>query len=82
MILPHYGDPKEGRGHVATLILPRRLQQFAKAEEHHKQRCGMVAPGVKGEVERLLGQARSCLGLNGQCSVANLKRLLTYLCFN
>ena len=57
----------------------RRLQQFAKAEEHLKRRCGMVAPGVKGEVERLLRQARGCLGMNGQCTVANLKRLLTYL---
>ena len=35
----------------------RRLQQFAKAEEHLKRRCGMVTPGVKGEVERLLRQA-------------------------
>ena len=39
----------------------------------------MVTPGVKGEVERLLGQARGCLGMNGQCIVANLKWLLTYL---
>ena len=30
-------------------------------------------------MERLLRQARGCLGLNGQCRVANLKRLLTYL---
>ena len=27
----------------------------------------------------LLRQARGCFGLNGQCTVANLKRLLTYL---
>ena len=57
----------------------RRLQQLAKAEEHLKRWCGMVTPGVKGEVERLLRQARGCLGMNGQCTVANLKRLLTYL---
>ena len=57
----------------------RCLQQFAKAEEHLKQRCGMVTPGVKGEVECLLKQARGCLGMNGQCTVANLKWLLTYL---
>ena len=37
-----------------------RLQQFAKAEEHLKRRCGMVTPRVKGEVERLLRQARGC----------------------
>ena len=49
----------------------RRLQQFAKAEEHLKRRCGMVTPRVKGEVERLLRLARCCLGLNGQCTVAN-----------
>ena len=39
----------------------------------------MVTPGVKGEVERLLRQACGCLGLNGQCTVANLKQLLIYL---
>ena len=27
----------------------RRLQQFAKAKEHLKRRCGMVTPSVKGE---------------------------------
>ena len=57
----------------------RRLQQFAKAEEHLKWRCGMVTPGVKGEFECLLRQARGCLGMNGQCTAANLKRLLKYL---
>ena len=30
-------------------------------------------------MEGLLWQAHGCLGLNGQCTVANLKRLLTYL---
>ena len=30
------------------------MQQFAKAGEHLKWRCGMVTPGVKGEVECLL----------------------------
>ena len=30
------------------------LQQFAKAKEHLKRRCGMVTPRVKGEMERLL----------------------------
>ena len=35
--------------------------------------------GVNGAVECLLWQARGCLGMNGQCTVANLKRLLTYL---
>ena len=49
----------------------RRLQQFAKAEEHLKWWCGMVTRGVKSEVEHLLGQARGCLGMNGQCTVAN-----------
>ena len=39
----------------------------------------MVTPRVKGEVERLLRQARGCLGLNGRCTVANSKWLLTYL---
>ena len=52
---------------------------FAKAKEHLKRRCGMVTRGVKGEVERLLRQARGCLGLNGQCTVANLKRFFANL---
>ena len=56
-----------------------RLQQFAKAEEHLKRRFGMVALGVKGEVERLLRQARGCLRMNEQCTVASLKPLLIYL---
>ena len=57
----------------------RRLQNFPKAKEHLKWRFGMVTPGVKGEVERLLWQASGSLGMNGQCTVAGLKRLLTYL---
>ena len=57
----------------------RRLQQFGKAEEHLKRRCGMVTPCVRGEVEHLRQQARGRLGMNGQCAVANLKQLLTYL---
>ena len=40
------------------------LQQFAEAEEHLKRRCGMVTPGMKGEVACLLWQAHGCLGLN------------------
>ena len=54
-------------------------QKFAKAEQHLKPRYGMVTPGVKGEVERLLWQALDCLGVNGQCIVSNVKQLLTYL---
>ena len=57
----------------------RRLQRFAKAEEHVKRRCTMVTPGVKGEVECLLRQARGVCQHEWKCSVANLKGLLTYL---
>ena len=34
----------------------------------------MVVRGVKGEMERLLRQARVCLAMKGQFVVANLKR--------
>ena len=40
---------------------------------------GMVTPREQGEVERLLRQASGALGLKAQCTIANLKRLLTYL---
>ena len=54
----------------------RRLQAFSKAEVKIKRRCGQVEPGVLGDVERLSRQSRGCLGLNGQCTAYNLKRVL------
>ena len=57
----------------------RRLQQLVKGEEHLKRGCFIVTLGLKGEVELLLRQARGCSGMNRQTTLANLKRLLTYL---
>ena len=71
------GDAASVRA-VQDWFAHRRLQQFAKAEEHLKRRRGMVTARVKGEMERLLYQARGFLGMNGQCTVPNLKQLRTY----
>ena len=49
----------------------------AKPKEHLKSGVVWFPRGVKGQVEHL--QARDSLAMNGQCTVANLKRLLTYL---
>ena len=54
----------------------KRSLQFAKAEAKLKRRCGAVTPSVLSDVERLLRQTRGLFGMNGQCTVANLKLLL------
>ena len=54
----------------------RRSLEFLKSEARLKRRCGQVTPGVLADVERLLRQLRGSLGINGQCTVSNLKRVL------
>ena len=61
---------------VREWFAKRRLQAFSKAEDKMKRRCGQVELGVLGDVEHLLRQSRGCLGLNGQCTAHNLKRVL------
>ena len=50
--------------------------QFVQAEERPKRRCGEVTPSVLADVERLLRQTRGLVGMNGQCTVTNLRLLL------
>ena len=52
----------------------RRGRQFHKSQAPSKRRCGQVTPGVLAYDERLLRQLRGALGINGQCTVTNLKR--------
>ena len=54
----------------------RRNLEFLKSEARLKRHCGHVTPGVLVDVERLLRQLRGSLGINGQCTVSNLKRVL------
>uniref|UniRef100_A0A7S1JCR9 SAP domain-containing protein n=1 Tax=Eutreptiella gymnastica TaxID=73025 RepID=A0A7S1JCR9_9EUGL len=63
-------------GDVQKWFVERRAQQFAKAEERLHRRCGAVTQGVLHDVERLLRQTRGMGGMNGRCTVANLKIIL------
>ena len=54
----------------------RRSLEFLKDEARLKRRCGQVTPGVLADVERLLRQLRGSMGINGQCTVSNLKKVL------
>ena len=70
-----FGTPSRVAEIGKWLSLKRSLQ-FAKAEAKLKRRCGVVTPSVLSDVERLLRQTRGLFGMNGQCTVANLKLLL------
>jgi hypothetical protein len=61
---------------VSKWFANRRSLQFAKSEERLKRRCGEVTASVLADVEHLLRQTRGLFGMNGQCTVTNLRLLL------
>ena len=70
-----FGTPSKVSEISKWLALKRSLR-FAKAEAKLKRRCGAVTPFVLSDVERLLRQTQGLFGMNGHCTVANLKVLL------
>ena len=70
-----FGTPSKV-SEISKWFALKRSLQFAKAEAKLKRRCGAVTPSVLSDVERLLRQTRGLFGMNGQCTVANLKLLL------
>ena len=63
---------------VKRWFAQRRMHKLVPGEAKLKRRCGMVEPGVLGQVERLVAQARGQLAIDGRCTVSNLKQILEW----